>query len=110
MTLERRIGGYSAEFICRENEFLINILHPNKSQMLFSRLTNDIFPPSVKEIADNILELFDVIKEIPDDKIVVSQKNELILIMSIGRKSKEYVIPLEKAEMSNEEGLKKRVE
>jgi hypothetical protein len=41
------------------------------------------------------------VKEIADDKISVSQQSELVLSMNIGRKSKEYVIPLEKVEMSN---------
>ncbi len=56
--------------------------------MLFCRLTNDIFPPTLNEIADNIHELVSVIEEISDDKIAISPNNELVLIMSIGKKTK----------------------
>lgn len=40
--------------------------------MLFGRFTNDIFPGNIREIADNIHELYEVLKEIGDDKIVIS--------------------------------------
>ena len=43
--------------------------------MLFSRITDDSFPEHLKDICDNVLELLDVIKELPDDKIVISPDN-----------------------------------
>lgn len=64
----------------------------------------------MKDIADNILELIEVIKELPDDKIMISQHNELILVIGMGKKSKEFAIGLEKAEISNEESMKKKID
>ena len=40
----------------------------------------------------------------------MSQHNELILIIGMGKKSKEFTIALEKVDISNEEALKKKVE
>ena len=64
----------------------------------------------MKDIADNILELMEVIKELPDDKIMISQHNELVLVIGMGKKSKEFVMGLEKAEISNEESMKKKMD
>ena len=41
---------------------------------------------------------------------MVSQHNELVMIIGMGKKSKEFIIPLEKVDISNEEALNKRVE
>lgn len=108
--LERKISGYLAEFSCHEHQLLINITHPNKQIMLFGRFTNDIFPDALREIADNIFELHEIIKETPDDKLQVTHNHELVIAISIGKRSKEYAIPLEKADLSKEDSLSKKVE
>jgi hypothetical protein len=51
----RKIGGHEATFTYREHELLINIVNPNKTQMLFNRITDHSFPEHLKEIVDNIL-------------------------------------------------------
>lgn len=41
---------------------------------------------------------------------MISQHNELVLVIGMGKKSKEFVMGLEKAEISNEESMKKKMD
>jgi hypothetical protein len=40
----RKIAGYEADFTHQDKALLINIIHPNKAQMLFNRVTDYSFP------------------------------------------------------------------
>jgi hypothetical protein len=71
----RKIAGYEAEFTHQDNALLINIIHPNKAQMLFNRITDYSFPLNLKDLSDNSLDLFEVIKDLADDKIVITPSN-----------------------------------
>ena len=51
-------------------------------------------PQQLKEIADNPKELFEIICDLPDDKITINEAEELVLLIGIGKKVKEYVINL----------------
>ena len=62
-----------------------------------------------KNQSRDVMEFFDIVKETPDDKIMISEKDELVLRIRMGKKLKEFVLGLEKAEISNEESLEKRV-
>jgi hypothetical protein len=42
--------------------------------------------------------------------MVMSAADELVVLVDVGKKVKEYKIPLEKADISSEESLKKKVE
>lgn len=84
----RKIANYEGEFTHQDNALLINITHPSKSLMLFSRITDYSFPLHLKDLCDNTLELFEVIKDLADDKMMISGKGELVLVIVLGKKSK----------------------
>lgn len=67
-------------------------------------------PKHLIGISDNTKELYEFITDMNPEKITMSAGNELILLVEIGRRVKEYSIPLEKADISYEEALKKKVE
>lgn len=48
--------------------------------------------------------------DLNEEKLAMSGNDELVIMMDVGKKVKQYVIPLEKVEISSEEALKKRVE
>lgn len=48
--------------------------------------------------------------DLNEEKLVMSGNDELVIMMDVGKKAKQYAIPLEKVEISSEEALKKRVE
>lgn len=59
-------------------------------------------PRHLIEISDNTKELYEFISDMNPEKINMSAGDELILMVEIGRKVKEYGIPLEKADISCE--------
>lgn len=78
--------------------------------MLFSRLTDESFPVHLEPIVDTIDELIEVIRDLSDDKLMINPKNELVMIIEMGKKTKEFAITLEKADISNEESMKRKIE
>ncbi len=48
--------------------------------------------------------------DLSEEKILMNGNDELVILMDVGKKVKQYVIPLEKVDISSEEALKKRVE
>ena len=45
-------------------------------------------PEHLKDIADNPRELFEIICDLADDKMVINEAEELVLLIGIGRKVK----------------------
>lgn len=58
---------------------------------------------------DNATELYEVIRDLQEGCIQMGVRDNLVLLMGVGKKVKEYALPLEKADISAEESLKKKV-
>jgi hypothetical protein len=107
--LRKLEGGYQASFDMLERSLVINVTHSLKEVIFFSRISDHHLPENLKEIVDNVTELYEVIRDLQEGNIQMGARDNLVLLMGVGKKVKEYLLPLEKADISPEESLKKKV-
>ena len=82
-------------------------LKSNKAKrMLLARYTQDTIPTKLINVINSPSELYDMIEEIGKDGLNISKENELIMLIQIGKSKREFLLPLEEAELSVEDKLK----
>lgn len=87
-------GGFDASFQLVQGSLIINITHPLKNRVYFSRLSDHNLPKNIVEIADTAKQLYELIIDLNEEKLIVNANDALVIMMDVGKKVKEYAIPM----------------
>ena len=73
--------------------------------VLFANYKEDTIPHKLKTIINTPSELFETLKSIEGKDMKLSNTNELILTLKLFSLKKEFALPLERTDLSNEDRL-----
>ena len=85
---------------------LISLKSYKDKTMLIARYTQDTIPEKLHNVINTPAELYGILCSVKNDDLKISKDNELIISVLIINIKREYALPLEKAELSNEDILR----
>lgn len=65
-----------------------------KMMVLFGKYSNDSIPPTLVNVINSVQDLFEVLRNIKEEDIRVSEASEIILTLKMFMLKREYSLPL----------------
>jgi hypothetical protein len=102
---KRKIGDYDAEFRLSDGTLGIILKSVRHSAILFANYSRDTIPPKLSHVLESPEELFNVLRKVEEKDLKVSGNDELVLTMDMVVLKRDFLIPLERADLSSEEKM-----